>query len=350
MNQQNLTIEEMGDQPLSEVENVPIVTNGKTHLISFSDVSKLAQTVFKSNLFPALKNQNQAFTLMMICQSEGIHPIQAMRRYDIIEGKPGLKSSAMLSDFKKMGGKYRIIENTDKVCKIHFEHQGIEADVTWTIEMTTHLVDRYGKVKANWKNYPRQMLFARCCAEGVRMVAPEVNQGIYTSEEIMDFDDLTPNKNQSSSPAPETGLDPEKEIKPDDAGTKKRNKKIRNALNPKLLKAKTMEALEKVVTEWMKDYSELLTANTYQKKLETFASLIEDHKQRIATATGSKIEPEVEPEYILEFDEMIESCSSSGQFHDLEIYFMDNKALQTKGYGDKVDGLGKLYGDDSYRK
>jgi len=166
-------------------DKLPATIKGNSALVSFEDLGRLARTVYESKLFPSLTNVNQAFTLMMLCQSEGIHPIQAMRRYDIVKGRPALKAGSMLADFKKIGGVYKILERTDLACKIHFKQGDIEDTVSWTME-DAHKAGLTGKDV--WKNYPRAMLFARAVSEGIRIVAPEINLGVYTPEEVMDFD------------------------------------------------------------------------------------------------------------------------------------------------------------------
>jgi len=47
-----------------------------------------------------------------------------------------------------------------------------------------------GKLKDNWKKWPRRMLTARAISEGVRLIAPECCFGTYTVEEL----DATPSK------------------------------------------------------------------------------------------------------------------------------------------------------------
>jgi hypothetical protein len=42
--------------------------------------------------------------------------------------------------------------------------------------------------KQNWQRYPRQMLRARVVSEGVRAAMPGVVLGLYTPEEVQDFD------------------------------------------------------------------------------------------------------------------------------------------------------------------
>lgn len=43
--------------------------------------------------------------------------------------------------------------------------------------------------KGNWAKYPRQMLRARVISEGIRATFPACCVGVYTPEEVADFDD-----------------------------------------------------------------------------------------------------------------------------------------------------------------
>lgn len=58
--------------------------------------------------------------------------------------------------------------------------------------------------KDTWKQYPRQMLRARVISEGIRTVYPGVAVGVYTPEEVQDFDtkpmvDVTPGEQEPQS-------------------------------------------------------------------------------------------------------------------------------------------------------
>lgn len=154
-----------------------------------ADIRTMAQTVVESGLF-GIKNPTQIMTLMLLAQSEGIHPIQALRRYHVIEGKPAMKADAMLAEFQLRGGTVEWIERTAESVKAKFSHKsGGNATIQWTFE-EAKAAGLTGK--DNWKKYPRQMLSARVISEGVRAVFPAVNCGIYAEEEVRDFVDVTP--------------------------------------------------------------------------------------------------------------------------------------------------------------
>ena len=156
------------------------------NLIPIADVEKMALAMAKSGLFGA-KTQEQAFALMMIAQSEGIHPAQACMEFDIIQGKPVRKSTALLGRFQQAGGKVSWIDHTDTKVTARFWHDCCPdpIEITWDIDRAK----KAGLVgKDNWIKYPRAMLRARVIAEGVRACYPSVCSGMMVAEEAQDED------------------------------------------------------------------------------------------------------------------------------------------------------------------
>lgn len=159
--------------------------NNKVSQYSFDELDKMSKLVASSN-FLGTKNPAEVFTLFMIAQAEGKNPVQASMEYSIIQGKPALKSQAVLVRFQNAGGKIKYLKRDDNECKILFSHpQAGELEVSWTME-TAKQVGLAGK--DNWKKYPRQMLAARCIAEGIRALYPACLDGLYLVDEVQDFD------------------------------------------------------------------------------------------------------------------------------------------------------------------
>lgn len=154
--------------------------------ITIQDMTNMSVAFAKSGFF-GYKNSSEAFTLMCLAQANGLHPAKAAERYHIIQGRPAMKAEAMLAAFQESGGKVRWVKRTDKECTLHLEHpQGWELDVTWTWARA-QAAGLTGK--QTWKQYPTQMLSARCVSEGVRALYPACLCGMYTPEEVSD---LTP--------------------------------------------------------------------------------------------------------------------------------------------------------------
>jgi hypothetical protein len=155
------------------------------HNQSVSDIQSMAQAITKSGLF-GIKQSDQAVALMLVAQSEGRHPASVASEYDIIQGRPALKSQAALARFQAAGGKIQWIERSDSKASAKFSHpSGGELLVEWTFSQAT-AAGLTGK--QTWKQYPRQLLSARVVAEGVRACYPACLNGVYLAEEVQDFD------------------------------------------------------------------------------------------------------------------------------------------------------------------
>lgn len=188
--------------------------------ISMDDMSVMAQAVAKSGMF-GVRDESQALSLMLLCQAEGLHPVMALRRYHIIEGKPSMRADALQGEFEQTGA---ILwhERSEAECSATFFREKSRADPAGRIrarqryaalkagesvaalaeigEMTIIRTikdaiekkvamswkDQQWQMKHNWKQSPRQMLHARCLSEGVRAIAPGLIAGIYTEDEALD--------------------------------------------------------------------------------------------------------------------------------------------------------------------
>ena len=162
-----------------------------SEMVPIQDIERMAAAVASSGLF-GMKTKEQAVALMLIAQAEGLHPAIAARDYHIIDGKPSLKSDAMLARFISGGGKVQWHDHTNERVSATFSHPaGGTIKVDWDMARAK-AAGLAGK--QNWSKYPRQMLRARVISEGVRAVYPVANSGLYTPEEVQDF---TPVNTQS---------------------------------------------------------------------------------------------------------------------------------------------------------
>lgn len=154
---------------------------------SLDDAAKIAKAMAVSGLF-GFKTPEQALSIMLLADAEGLHPAAAARDYHVIEGRPTLKADAMLARFQQAGGKVEWHERSERIVRATFTHEaGGSLTVEWTMERANNVKNKYGKPiteKLVWKNYPAQMLTARCISEGVRTVYPGVMNGFYAPEEF----------------------------------------------------------------------------------------------------------------------------------------------------------------------
>lgn len=186
-----------------------------------ADMGTMAQAIAKSGMF-GVKDDAQAMSLMLLCQAEGLHPVLALRRYHIIEGKPSMRADALQGEFEQVGAilwhertetecsatffrdKRQVTNEAVKRAKVRYVAMKAGQSVAALSEMGELTIirtiedaiekkvamswkDQKWQIKHNWKQSPRQMLHARCLSEGVRAIAPGLIAGIYTEDEILDL-------------------------------------------------------------------------------------------------------------------------------------------------------------------
>ena len=155
-----------------------------SNLVPLNDIQAMADVAAGSKMF-GFKNPQEAMAIMLLCQAEDLHPAIAMRDYHVIQGRPALKADAMLARFQTAGGSvnWKVYED-EQVTGVFSHPAGGSLEVTWTLAKAK-LIGIAGK--DNWRNYPRAMLRARCVSEGIRSVYPGCVVGVYTPEEVQDF-------------------------------------------------------------------------------------------------------------------------------------------------------------------
>lgn len=188
---------------MPDTSNLPALARQQGALVTFDEMERMADSFAKSNLF-GVKTKDQALSLLMIAQAEGIHPALAVMEYDIIEGKPARKAERLLARFQMSGGKVEWLDYSDAKVSGKFSHpQGSDVTIEWTIEAARKITFyRKGQngdsgkwvpltEKYNWKSWPRAMLRSRCISEGVRACFPGAALVTLTSEEAQDVQVLS---------------------------------------------------------------------------------------------------------------------------------------------------------------
>lgn len=160
--------------------------------IPVRDLEVMASRVAKSRLFSM--DESQAFTLMLLCQSRGIHPIEAVMRYDIVQGRPAMKAEAMLAEFQRIGGSVEWLTDNDnaEVQEASFSHPTL-CPKPKRVKFSMKDAARAGlAAKETWKRHPSNLMRARVVSTALRMLAPGIVTGIYTPEEVRDFEPPKP--------------------------------------------------------------------------------------------------------------------------------------------------------------
>ena len=167
------------------MSNTQLTQQVNTQSVALGDMQVMANAIVKSGLF-GMKTPDQALALMIVATAEGRHPGSVASDYHIIQGRASLKSDSMLARFQQSGGRVEWHDHTNEKVSATFSHP---AGGSLRIDWDTQRAKAAGLGgKDNWRSYPRQMLRARVISEGVRATFPAVLNGMYTPEEVGEFD------------------------------------------------------------------------------------------------------------------------------------------------------------------
>ncbi|MDD5699113.1 MAG: hypothetical protein PHH77_10900 [Victivallaceae bacterium] len=174
---------------------------------SINDLAEIGTAIAKSGMF-GINSDSAGMVLAMTCYQEKITPLDFIRTYHIIKGRPTMRADAMLATFSQFGGKYKIVEYSPEKAAAAFEIDGrtLENSFTWEeAKQESYVYREDGKtLKDNWSTPRRrkEMLWARLVSESIRTIAPQVCKGVYTPEETASFTEVaTPREEKAIDPA-----------------------------------------------------------------------------------------------------------------------------------------------------
>lgn len=211
---------------MNEVATIQTLNN----IYPVAQLQELA-TAFVNCGFYGFKRKEEALVLMLKARADGVDPCTAADQYSIIQGRPSLKSEAILIRFQNAGGKIAWKKREDEECTLWLSHPaGGELTVTWNKDRATK-----AKLwnKDNFQKHPAQMLAARCVSEGVRAIYPACLSGCYTPEETIFFEDRSSDTAAAATEQPKA-----EKPKPKTA------KKAENAVDAEVVEPETKASAE----------------------------------------------------------------------------------------------------------
>jgi hypothetical protein len=146
------------------------------------DLSRLAKMMSESGFFTDCKQAAQAGVKVLAGLELGIPAFASMTGIHIIAGKPAIGANLMAAMIKNSGKyNYKILEHTDKVCRLMFMEHGDEMGVS---EYT--LAEALKSGTKNLDKFAKNMLFARAISNGIKWFCPDLFLGapVYTPEEL----------------------------------------------------------------------------------------------------------------------------------------------------------------------
>lgn len=162
---------------------------------TLAELQNLGTIFVASGFFSDTQKAAQAIVKVMAGAELGFPPIASMTGVYIVKGKVSLAANLMASAIKRSGKyNYRVLKLTDQECEIQFFENGESigiSSLTMAQAKAANLHQDWDrnsnnwKDKSTWKNFPRNMLFARAMSNGAKWYTPDIFGGpVYTPEEL----------------------------------------------------------------------------------------------------------------------------------------------------------------------
>lgn len=157
-------------------------------ITSVEDLGQIGQIFVKSGFFADTRDAAQAIVKVMAGQELGFAPIASMTGVYIVKGKVSLSANLMAAAIKRSGRyTFKVLHLDAKECSIEFyEILNGKRESIGVSSFTMAEASQAGLAgSATWKNFPRNMLYARAMSNGAKWYCPDVFGGpIYTPDEL----------------------------------------------------------------------------------------------------------------------------------------------------------------------
>ncbi len=161
------------------------------------DIEMLGRAMAASGFFKDIKSASQAMVKILAGKEIGLPPIAAMTGIHLIDGKVSLGANLIAAAVKRSGRyNYRVREHTADGCRIEFFEHGESVGISEFTMQDAQAANLTGK--AVWRQYPRNMLFARALTNGARWYCADVFGGAVYTEEELEHDERGPYLGQSA--------------------------------------------------------------------------------------------------------------------------------------------------------
>ena len=163
-----------------------VVLSGKEIAPMLAEPMQLGEVFMQSGMFKDIQSQAQAVVKILAGRELGLAPLESMTNIYLVNGKVALQSKVISSLIKKNGKyDYKVEKLDENECTIaFFQIEGGNKVELGKSTFTIKDAARAGVVNKDvWKNYPKNMLFARALTNGSKWYTPDAFCG-YSVEEI----------------------------------------------------------------------------------------------------------------------------------------------------------------------
>jgi len=194
-----------GREVMTETALATTQSNLPVKLSSMQDATALAQSFGQAGVMGA---QNAAEGMLAVVMVSEVGLVKATANYHIMMGSISKKAHAILADFVRAGGKYKILKRDAEAASMFASKDMTEGTYTFTWEdaqkepfvytgkpseqrhqLTLPVADRVFKDKYATPRSRSQMLWARLISDTCNALCPEANEGMYPPEVVADFEE-----------------------------------------------------------------------------------------------------------------------------------------------------------------
>lgn len=186
---------------------------GALQFTSMKELIEVGTLLSASGYFQDATKPGQAVAKMLAGRELGIQPLASMTGIYLVQGRVTLGANLIAAQIKKSTRySYRVLKLEDEVCEIVFTENGQPCGTSVFTKADAEKASLWNK-GGPWKQFPRNMLYARAMSNGARWFCPDVFSGpVYTPDELgaevqmneqgelLQVKDVTPNIEPSVEP------------------------------------------------------------------------------------------------------------------------------------------------------
>jgi hypothetical protein len=166
--------------------------NGKQLAVAeLNEIMEIGDVFFQSGMFPTIKSKAQAAVKILAGRELGLSPMEAINGLYMVNDHIAVTAKIIASKIKKSGKyDYTVNKLDDTECSLtFFEIKGDQLVKLGDSIFTIKDAAKAGIVNKDvWKNYPRNMMFARAISNGNIWYCPDATTGFYSVEELQDLE------------------------------------------------------------------------------------------------------------------------------------------------------------------
>lgn len=164
--------------------------------LQINEGMELGKIFAESGVFPDIKSAAQGYIKILAGKELGLTPMQSLSSFYFVNGKIGITANTISALIKKSGKyDYVIKKHDDTECTIIFKRPlktQAEDIILGESQFTIKDAAKAGIVNGSaWKNYPKNMLYARAIMNGARWYCPDIMNAFNLSvEELVDMEPI----------------------------------------------------------------------------------------------------------------------------------------------------------------